>query len=296
MTKGSFPFFKYCPSRYRDYYINKISSEVLKYDYNFQVPRTFNEKVRWLVCNENLDLKTKLTDKILVKGYIAQKLGVGHSAEIYGVYFDFDEIDFSILPDKFALKANHGWRMNMIINNKNVLKDKNNLKKITDIWLDTDFYYYNVEPQYKNIHKKLFVEYLRPNINMFKTQRCDIKFHCFNGNVAFVEIPFWENEHKYFLYVTPEFQELEFSLLPKNYNSHKKEKPNDWEKMIEYSKTLSRDFTYVRVDLEHNYDEIHVVELTFSPYAAKMPFIDKKYDFEYGEMLDISKVMKEKSI
>ena len=95
-TKGFYPFFKYCPECYWDYYITKRTENVLGYEYNWKSPKTFNEKLRWLIFNEKLELKTKLTDKILLKGYVASKIGSGHVAELYGVYNDFSEIDFSI--------------------------------------------------------------------------------------------------------------------------------------------------------------------------------------------------------
>ncbi len=88
--------------------ILKKAFNLLGYEYDYKNPKTFNEKVRWLIYNEKLDLKTKLTDKILVKGYVASKIGKNHSAELYGVYDDFEEIDFSILHDKIAIKVNHG--------------------------------------------------------------------------------------------------------------------------------------------------------------------------------------------
>ena len=65
-TRGFYPFFKYCPDIYKDYYLKKRAFDTMGYEYNWKEPKTLNEKIRWLIFNEKLDLKTKLTDKILV--------------------------------------------------------------------------------------------------------------------------------------------------------------------------------------------------------------------------------------
>ena len=56
-TKGFYPFFKYCPQKYWDYYFCKRATNTLGYEYNWHEPKTLNEKIRWLIYREKLDLK-----------------------------------------------------------------------------------------------------------------------------------------------------------------------------------------------------------------------------------------------
>ena len=159
-TSGYFPFFKYCPRKYWDYYFNKRASLTLGYEYNPENPKTLNEKIKWLIHNEKLELKTKLTDKILVKGYVASKIGPNHTAELYGCFDNFEEIDFSVMPNQFVLKANHGWKMNILVKNKNyIYRNHKEIKTITNKWLKTNYEEYSTEPQYENIRKKLLTEH-----------------------------------------------------------------------------------------------------------------------------------------
>ena len=50
--------------------------------------------------------------------------------EIYGIYDDANKIDFSKLPNKFALKCNHGCGYNIICTDKNNLDKEDIVKKL----------------------------------------------------------------------------------------------------------------------------------------------------------------------
>jgi hypothetical protein len=281
-TKGNYPFFKYCPKQYIDYYVNKKASNILGYEYNYRTPKTLNEKIRWLIFNENLELKTKLTDKISVKGYVASKLGCNHSAEIYGIYNNFKEIDFSILPNEIAIKANHGWRMNVISKNKNfIFSNFKDINYITNKWLKTNFEEFNVEPQYKNIKRKLFVEFLRSN-----NYRNEIQVYCFNGKPVFCELPIKIGNNIFFqIYDTSwVLQKFTHSNI---FYEEKQEIPYKLDDILEYSKILSNGFSFVRIDFAYNDKDIHVVEMTFTPFGAAIPFDNIETDYYLGDMLEL---------
>lgn len=288
-THGLYPFFKYCPKRYWDYYINKRASLTLGYEYNFYNPQTLNEKIRWLIYNEKLELKTKLSDKISVKGYVASKLGANHSAELYGIYDNFGEIDFSILPDEFALKANHGWRMNILSKNKSfIYKNYKDIEKITSRWLKINYEEFSVEPQYRNIKKKLLVEQLRKNDNFRK----NIQVYCFNGKPLFIELNQVRDSETQTQTISQcqvydsnwKLQDFTMSGTPAG---KPVAPPDKLDKILEYAEILSKEFSFVRVDFSFCDENIHVVEMTFSPYSAMIPFGNRDVDVRLGEMLII---------
>ena len=280
-TRGFYPFFKYCPKIYWEHYLKRRAFDVLGYEYDWKNPKTLNEKIRWLIYNEKLDLKTKLTDKILVKSYVAQKIGKNHTAELYGVYNDFDEIDFDVLPNEFVLKANSGWKMNLFINNKNLInqKTKKQLKAVTKKWLNTNFEFFSVEPQYRNIKRKLLIErqrYINPD-----DYRKDIQVHCFNGYPLFFEIRNQNDRH----YFNKEWQPQDFTYHRQSTKETIISKPKCLDKIIEYSRILSAEFSYVRVDFAMDDKDIHVVEMTFTPHSAIIKFKNKEIDIELGKHL-----------
>lgn len=283
-TQGAYPFFKYCPKKYRDYYVNLLASNCLGYEYNYLEPKTFNEKIRWLIYNENLELKTKLSDKILVKAYIASKLGKHKFSELYGTYNNFNEIDFSLLPEKFALKANHGWRMNILINNKNyIYRNKQQIKDVTEKWLKTNFDEYSVEPQYKNIKKRLLIERLNSDeIHLRK----NLRLYCFNSKPLLIEQYYKKYDYSTILFFDTDWNIKNYTNLYDIYDNEI-ERPKDLDKIIEYSKILSKGFSFVRIDFAFDNDDIIVEEMTFTPYACKVPFLDRSIDLELGDLIEL---------
>lgn len=286
-TKGLYPFFKYCPKRYWGYYIKKRTEDTLGYDYNPENPKTFNEKIRWLIYNEKLELKTKLADKILLKGYVASKLGANHTAELYGIYDNFKETDFSVLPNRFALKANHGWRMNVIIKNKkDVYKYYDIIRKRTDKWLKINYEEFSVEPQYRNIKRKLFTEQLRDE----RKYQSDIQVFCFNGKAPYIELKQIKDPQTQKT-IVGQIYDRDWNLQSFTTSGpsagNPVPPPDKLDKIIEYAQVLSKEFTFVRVDFAFDEENIHVVEMTFTPCSAMIPFKDKSIDYHWGEMLTL---------
>ena len=284
-TRGYYPFFKYCPAIYRNYYLKKRAFDFLGYEYNYEDPKTLNEKIRWLIYNEKFELKTKLTDKILVKGYIASKIGKNHSAELYGIYDNFEEIDFSVLPEKIAIKANHGWRMNIFVQNKSfIYKNYKQLVQITRKWLNTNYEDFSLEPQYRNIKRKLFVEQLRETKDKIRCN--EFQIYCFNSVPVYCEIRKIYNDNLYFPIFDTNWKLQNFTLTS-NFNEEPILCPERFEEMLEYSKILSQGFSFARVDFVIDGNDIHVVEITFTPCSAMIPFLNYNIDLELGSKIKL---------
>lgn len=281
-TKGFYPFFKYCPDEYKIHYIQRRASDTLGYEYNYLRPRTFNEKIRWLIYNEKLHIKSLLTDKIKVKTYINERLGIGHCAPIYGIWNNFDDIDFSYLPNKFVLKTNHAWRSNIFFENKKILKNKEqrkHYKYLADECLKIHYEDFSLEPQYKYIKPQLFIEQM---LDTNPNERDGYQVHCFNGEPFMTEVQtnnsstFFDNSQNL----------LPFSLKDssKNEMAHL---PDFFDEMLKCAKILSKGFCYVRVDFANLTDKIIVLEMTFTPHSAMMPFESVSDDFELGNLIKI---------
>lgn len=287
-THGFYPFFKYCPKGYHTYFINKRASQTLGYSYNYLRPQTFNEKVRWLIYNEKLKIKSLLTDKIKVKTYINEKLGGNYCSPIYGIWNKFDDIDFSYIPNKFALKINSGWKMNFIIGNKKYLiKEKDLIRKKIQKWLKIKYEEYSLEPQYGLIKPQLFIEHL---IEQDLDKICDYQVHCFNEQPIMIETLYKNNENRYF----SKFYDTDWNILPYEIrgftNSKEMEKPKFLNEMLEDSKKLAKGFSYVRIDFTQSQSgQLYVLEMTFTPHSAMMPFELISQDFELGKLLEINK-------
>lgn len=283
-TNGNYPFFKYCPKIFHKHYFNKKTKFCLGYEFNLKEPKTFCEKIRWLALHEKPELKTRLTDKISAKEYINSKLGDGHCAKILGVYNNFDEIDFKTLPNKFFLQGNNGCQMNYFVSSKvKTYLYSENLKKEIKRWLSTNFYYQSLEPQYKNIKPMILAEELFEDYK--RNYKKDYNVHCINGEPMFIGV----HRQRYY----NELYTLDWKLYPcyigTKVDYDKLPEPQFLKEMIEYSKILSKDFSYVRVDFYAGKSNLYVTELTFLPFAGFIQFNPREYDLKLGELLKLPK-------
>lgn len=177
-----------CNKKKQDYnnkVFNVCKKELIKWykyktkdNYNFEEPKTFNQKIQWLKIYDNNPLKTQLSDKYLVGDWIKKMIGEKYLVRLLGVWDSFDEINFDLLPEKFILKANHGAGFNIIVEDKsklNITDARNKMNK----WIKQN-YAFNLgyELQYLNIKPKIIAEEYLENDN---GDINDYKIFCFDG-------------------------------------------------------------------------------------------------------------------
>lgn len=255
---------------------------------NIKNPTTFNEKIQFLKLNyfpydKNV---VRCTDKLLVRDYLEEK-GLGkYLNKLIGVWDKWEDVNWGELPQKFALKCNHGCGYNIICEDKNELLEKEVGKKINK-WLAEDFSLFNAEKHYTSIVPKVICEeYLGEDI-------VDYKFFCFNGKPEFFYIAqgFGHGVNERMAFFNIDGTKAPFTR--KEYNEFKGEisLPNRLEEMIEVSKILSSDFPFVRVDFFEIDGRIIFSEMTFTPGGGLMIIHPDEYYEKWGNLLDISKVV-----
>ena len=75
---------------------------------NFKNPKDLSEIVMSEALYNNLGQYAPYADKVKVREYI-EEWGLGeYLPKIYGVWDNVDDISLDVLPNKFALKTNHG--------------------------------------------------------------------------------------------------------------------------------------------------------------------------------------------
>ena len=251
---------------------------------------TIQDKLNWLIIHENPESKSNIVDKLLLHEYSKKILGKDICVPIIKIYNTSDEINFSELPDKFVLKCNHGSGMNILCNNKSKL-NKTEAKKKLDNWMKINYGILGFEFQYLYIKRKIFAEkYLSDDI-------CDFKVYCFNGKPKFIRVQKSLPDHSGKI---NNYYDLDWSLndietgLPYFFRKPeiKFEKPKNLDLMIEYSRKLSSDFCFVRIDLYEINNTVYLGEMTFTPSNCVFNCKNKNQSLYLGNMLDISKVKK----
>ena len=251
-------------------------------------PKTFNEKIQWLKLYDNSPLKTKLSDKYLVREFIKEQIGDEYLIPLLGVWDSFDEIEFEKLPDSFVLKVNHGSGWNIIVKNKLDFNIKAAKKKF-DLWMDINYAYKGFELQYRDIKPKIIAEkYMQDS----RGELNDYKIMCFNGEPKFI----WIDCGRYTNH-TRNIYDLNWNLQPFTilYPALQTDipKPEQLDKMIELAKKLCLDFPFVRIDFYNIDGKIYLGEITFTTGNGTEKFTPERYDLELGNILVLPKKKEE---
>lgn len=256
---------------------------------NFDIhnPKSYSQKIQWLKLYDNNPLRSQLTDKVLVRDWVSQKIGKEYLIPVLGIYDHFDEIDFSKLPNKFVIKTNHSSGWNIIVQDKSKLDKKIARKKI-ERWLKLDYAYWTeYEIHYSAIKPRIIIEkYMADK----KGELNDFKFLCFNGECKYVWMDFDRmTNHKRNVY------DMEWNLQPWNqytYGNYNEiiEKPINFEKMCYLASVLCKGFKHVRVDLYNIDGKIYFGEMTFTNGSGFEGIYPKEYDYKLGEMILIEKI------
>ncbi|MCD7872820.1 MAG: glycosyltransferase [Clostridiales bacterium] len=268
-------------------YVQEVSDwfhHVTKENMDLVNPKTYNQKIQWLKIYDSTPLKTKLTDKYAVREWVKEKIGEKYLTRLYGVWDDFDDIDFSKLPDKFVLKANHGCGYNYIVRGKNNFNQSDARYKFKT-WTNISFAYRGLEPQYENIPVKIIAEEYLENSN---NDLYDYKFWCFNGEPKYIQ--FLSDRNKGGLKMA--FFDTEWNKMPFVYDhkrmDHDIEKPENLDEMLDVAKKLCKGFAHVRVDLYHlNNNIIKFGEMTFTSANGACHWDPPEYNLILGNLMTL---------
>lgn len=251
---------------------------------NFKNPKTYNEKLNWLKINDRNPKYTKMVDKYEAKEYVKNIIGEEYIIPTLGVWDDFDEIDFDKLPNQFVLKCTHDSEGLVIVKDKSKLNIEEAKKKIEKA-MKYNFFYIGREYPYKNIKPRIIAEQYMEDKKYHELR--DYKFFCFDGEVKALFVATERNTGKVkFDYYDINFNHLD--IIQEYLNSDKTiEKPQNYDKMIELSKMLSKGLKHVRVDWYEVNGKLYFGELTFYHFSGLQPFNDMKWDKMFGDWIKL---------
>ncbi len=221
------------------YYLSKAYFIKTGKKLNLHRPKTLNEKIQWLKIFDNNPQKRELTDKVLVRDYVREKIGDEYLKPVLWIGDKFDDIPFDSLPVSFIVKTNHGCKWHFIVKNKNaVLANKqlfNYIRTHIENWLKLSFFgFSDFETQYINIKPRIIIEPLmREDLNSNSKGLC---VWCVNSD-TFVDTD--EDEFK--------------------------------QTAVNLSKILADNFKFVRVDWMIYKNKLYFEEMTFTPFSGYLP-------------------------
>lgn len=203
-----------------------------------------------------------LADKYAVRKYVQERIGESYLPKLLGVWENPNLIDFSSLPEKFALKLNYGAGMNIICTQKRLLGEHAIIQALQE-WLNAPSYSFS-ESHYNLIPRKIICEeFISDENGIFPT---DYKILCIKGK-PFCVLACSERESgrpKYTVY------SVNWEWLP-DYQKEKPEeqkqikRPEHLDEMLEVAAKLATGLDLIRVDLYDRGDSILFGEMTLTP-------------------------------
>ena len=158
---------------------------------------------------------------------------------------------------------------------------KQNMKE----WLNTNYAFYFLELQYRNIHPKIIAEEFISNSS---NNLYDYKVYCFNGRPEYIQ--FIGDR------ATPPTREifLDRNWIPQpfTYTYPRYEtlppKPTCLDELLSVAEKLAANFAYVRIDLYVlNDNSIRFGEMTFTPAGGMDHWTPPEWDLKLGNLLKL---------
>ena len=269
---------------WKDYCLSK-ENELQKMfpNKNIKNPKKLSEKIQWLKIHDVSLLTSYCADKIKLRDYCKEKLGIDICIPILAIYDKPEQIEWDKLPNKFVIKCNHGSGYNIVVNNKDKL-NKNDVNKTLNKWINEKYGLLTFELHYNLIKPKIFIEEFK---DFNGKTLADYKIWCFNGEPKFFTINYdFGHGNINFYNMNGEFLDISRTDFPSNKN-RKDDMPKSLNKMIEYAKILSKDFKLVRVDFYEIDNQPILGELTFTPSSGNLSFKNINTDKELGKLLEL---------
>lgn len=256
---------------------------------NLSKPKTFNEKLNWLKLHDHKDIYHTMVDKYEAKKYIGSIIGWEYIVPNLGVYDSFDNIDFDVLPNKFALKTTADSFGVIICKNKSEL-DINRVKYELQKSISFSWFYPFREWAYKGVKPRIIIDYLLEENSGGPIH--DYKFWCFNGvpQLMYITIKGESND------IYENFYDMDFVPVDINHGYKRREpefdKPDGFELMKELALKICKGIPFVRVDFFFVNGHVYFAECTFYDWAGFRPFVNKEWDERLGGWIDTSMVQK----
>ena len=266
-------------------YLKKFYKYSIGRDLNLENPQTFNEKLQWLkLYDRQFDL-TNTVDKYAVKEIVRNAIGEQYVIKDYGVWNTFDEIDFSVLPQKFVLKTTHDCGGVVVCKDKNSFNyDK--AKKFLNWHLQRRYYEHAREYPYKNVKPRILAEEFVGN---GKDVLIVYKVFCFGGVPKIIQVIQGDKTKN----ETIDYFDEGWNLLPLKQNFPNSEnhlpKPDCLQEMLELSQKLSSHRPFLRVDWYIVEGQLKFSEFTYYSDAGFAKFSPEEWDYKLGEWIELPK-------
>ena len=256
---------------------------------NLYNPKTFTEKIQWLKLHNRKPEFSVMVDKLLVKDYVAKRIGEQYIIPTLATWNRVEDIDVSKLPNQFVLKWNHDSGSIVICKDKtkfNINEARLKLapgQRRNGFWYGREWPYKNVKPVI--IAEKYMEESTKPDVS----DLTDYKFYCFNGAPKYCQVIRDRRSNE-----TIDFYDMDWNHMPFiGLTPHARNgltpvpKPQNLDVMQRICSVLARGMSFVRIDLYEINGCEYFGEITFYPASGFGVFTPTEWDKHLGDLINL---------
>jgi hypothetical protein len=240
-------------------------------------PKTFNEKIQYRKLHDRNPLLPILSDKVLVKNYVREKLGDAWVTPTLWCGKKLPPRSQRDWPVPFAIKANHGCKRNIFVREPE--PDWGTIELACDQWIKNRQNPLLLEWAYSEIDPLILVEPFHgspPELNY------EYKFYVFSGRVEYIHVII-----KRFKVETIRFYDRKWIAQDIAYGLPLEQEevppPPHFSELRDGAEALGAGFPFVRVDL-YDQDRPLFGEMTFYPCSGSIGFSPRSWDLKFGEL------------
>jgi hypothetical protein len=249
---------------------------------DYDNPRTFNEKLGWMIRNDHDPRYVQLADKIAVRDYVRTRVGEEILIPLYGVWDKPSQIPFDELPKKFIMKCNHESGFVIICRDRDQL-DRCFVRAQLTTHLRMNYYYRNLEWHYRVIRPRILAEELLEDDQ--GGEPLDYKIYCFDGVPRYL----YAMKDRHSPHPTCSFYTSAWELLACSYDRYTQPtpfpRPRQLVRMLDVAAVLSQGLYFCRVDLYAVRNRVYFGEITIVPGAGIVVLSPESFDYAWGEQL-----------
>lgn len=250
---------------------------------NLTSPQSFTEKIQYRKIHDRDDRLVTCSDKVLVKNYVAQKIGVQYVIPTLWHGKKLPSAGERDWPAPYVIKSNHGSGSNLFVR---CHEDAawSEIEVQTNGWMRKRYKPHLREHHYDKIDRQILVE---PMIGCGDAPD-DYKFYLFNGRVEFILV--YKDRG---VDLRTQMFDRDWNIIPCRYYRDAPlappSKPQSFDEMVSLAEELGSEFCFVRADFYEVDNRPYFGELTFMPGSGFRPYEADGIDQYFGALWDVGK-------
>jgi len=197
-------------------------------------------------------LRVFVSDKEHVKEYVRNTVGEHHNVPTIAILYSPTEVEAFEFPANCCIKPTHASAQ-VVLRTDAAPIDRELIKR----WFSLDYYKAGRESNYRTLRPKVIVEPL-----IFgSTNVDDYKIFCWRGVPKFIQQDFDRHTHHTRKLFDTNWNEQDFSIIYPRSNAASP-KPKNLADMLAVARALSAPFSFIRIDLYSDGNQVLVGEIT----------------------------------